>query len=930
MTIRPLLAAAAACLSISAGSAWSADPKAAKFYEDALTRYEKRDLPGAIIQLKNALKIDSSMLSAHLLLGKTLLQNGEVAAAEVAFTEAQRLGVSRSEVVVPMARAVVAQGKPQEVIEQQRFQTVGLPGTVQADLLLIKAGAYTDVGDPRSALKAIEEARLAAPALIDPWLAEVPLRIRSRQLKEARVAIDKARSLQPAAPDVHYHYGTTLHVQGDLNGALAAYDKALAADADHLDARLARAGINVDLRRFDSAAKDVATLLDKRPLEPRGWYLSGLLAEREGKLDQVRKALTKITDLLDPVPIEYIRYRPQILLLAGQAHYGLGQFEKARPLFEAFERVQPGTPVSKLLANILLAQKDFDRAVESLESYLRGHGSDTQAMALLASAHMAKGRNARAASLMQEALRSKDAPELYTAYGLSLMGIGQGGSAITQLEQAYRKDPNQTHAAYALAGLYLRERQSQKAVAIANSLVSGQPGNASFHNLLGLAKSQVRDPAGARAAFEKAVQLDPTLSQATLNLARLDMAAKAFDRARTLLDNVLKADEQNTEAMFEQAALAEQVGKPAEALRWLQKAFDVAGTKDLRSSLALVDLHMRQGRPQEALKVAQQISAAVPDNLPVVVAMARAQLATGDVAGAKNNLTSATRLANFDPQIQVEIALLQLAVQNMAGAEYSLNKALTGKPGHLPALAMLNDIDIRKGEFAKAEARAAEIIKREPKLPLGHSLLGDIALIRGKPAQAVEHYRRAHALGDSTETFVRMFRTQATVDARVAVTQAQAWLKQRPKDLTVGRLLAQLHVRMGNMAGARAEYERLRALVPADAGILNDLANVLLRLKDASALAVAEQALAAAPGNVVATDTLGWAAFQAGQVDRAVQLLRDARLRNPDSAEIRYHLATALAKAGRHLEAREELHAALRGGDFEGRTDAEALLRTLR
>lgn len=31
------------------------DSKASRFYEDALGRYEKHDMPGAIIQLKNAL-----------------------------------------------------------------------------------------------------------------------------------------------------------------------------------------------------------------------------------------------------------------------------------------------------------------------------------------------------------------------------------------------------------------------------------------------------------------------------------------------------------------------------------------------------------------------------------------------------------------------------------------------------------------------------------------------------------------------------------------------------------------------------------------------------------------------------------------------------------------------------------------------------------
>ena len=46
--------------------------KAAKFYEDALVRYEKKDIEGAIIQLKNALQIDPNMLPVQVLLGKEI------------------------------------------------------------------------------------------------------------------------------------------------------------------------------------------------------------------------------------------------------------------------------------------------------------------------------------------------------------------------------------------------------------------------------------------------------------------------------------------------------------------------------------------------------------------------------------------------------------------------------------------------------------------------------------------------------------------------------------------------------------------------------------------------------------------------------------------------------------------------------------------
>jgi cellulose synthase operon protein C len=85
------------------------------------------------------------------------------------------------------------------------------------------------------------------------------------------------------------------------------------------------------------------------------------------------------------------------------------------------------------------------------------------------------------------------------------------------------------------------------------------------------------------------------------------------------------------------------------------------------------------------------------------------------------------------------------------------------------------------------------------------------------------------------------------------------------------------------------------------------------------------------PGNALITDTLGWALFQNGQTDRALQLLRDARLRQPGNPEIRFHLAVVLAKSGRNTEARVELESALSSGGnhFESSTQAQSLLKSL-
>ncbi|CAD5373402.1 TPR_REGION domain-containing protein [Rubrivivax sp. A210] len=923
----------AACLAVLALSlpALAADPKASKLYEDALVRFEKKDMPGTIIQLKNAIKIDRSLLPVHVLLGKALLANGDVAAAEVAFAEALNLGVNRAEVVVPMARAVIAQAKHQLVIEQQRFSPAGLPPAVQAQLLLLRASATSDVGDPRNALRLIEEARAIDPASPDSWLAEIPVRIRARQLAEARLASERALILAPKSAEGHYLKGTIQHSTGDAAGALDSYNRALALDATHTEALVARAGLAVDQGRLEAARADVEVLLKTSPQDPRGSFIRALLEERAGKVAAAREALNSVTNLLDPIPMDFFRYRPQALMLGGLAHYGLNQREKARPYFEAVTRVQPQSPVAKVLAQIYLADKNIDRAIESLDNYLKGAPQDAQAVLLLASIHFSQGRHTRAAQMMQAALKIQDLPSYHAMLGASLVGTGKFADAARELETAFAKDNGQLQAGMALATLHLRNRQPAAAVGVARALAKRLPANAGVQNLLGTALAASGDAAAARTAFEQAGKLDPAFAAPQVGLARLEIQAGSLDAAQARLARLLQANEKDVDALLELATVNERANRLAEAQRLLEKASDHSGPGDLQPALALVEFHLRQGRADAAAEATKRLTSKAPEALPVLIALARTSLAGGNPAAAQTTLARAAGLAGYDAPMLLRIATLQLAAGSVAGASHSLEKALSDRPDFLPAMALMTEVDLRQGETAKAEARARQMIAKHPKSGAGYALQGDVALQRRQLAAAVAAYRQAHQIEQTTASLLRLQRAVALTDGAAAVQLAEQWLKSRPGDLAVRLALADSQARSGNLAAAKASYNAVLALQPTDAETLNNLAQVLIAQKDAGALEVAERALKARPGAPHIIGTAGWAAHKAGQTDRALQLLRDARLRNPNNPETRYYLGTVLASTGRKTEAREELEGALKAGrQWPGAKEAEILLASLK
>jgi putative PEP-CTERM system TPR-repeat lipoprotein len=923
----------AACASLLAActlASLAADPQSSKLYEEALVRFEKADYAGAVIQLKNALQIDNRQLPVQLLLGRALQASGDLVGAEVAFNEALRLGVNRAEVVVPMARAVLAQGRPAVILSDPRFVVSDLPRAVQAELMVVHGNAHGDLANLREARRMIEQARALNPRSVEPWLAEIPILIRARLLRDATEAAKQALALDPTSADVLYQSGAVAHTTGDLNGALRAYSSAIKLRPQHLESLLARAGIMLDMGRLQETQQDVDAARSAAPKDPRGHYLGAILADKAGKTRESRDLLGEVTGLLDPVPMEFMRYRPQLLILGGLSHFGLGQFEKAKPYLEMVQKNQPGTPADKLLAQVYLNDKNYARAIASLDSYLKSHPGDGQAQVLLATAHMTEGRPARAAQILQDALKVTDTPSVNAALGLSLMNSGKPEDALAPLEEAYKKDPAQTRAGAALTTLYLRKGLPRKAIETAEALLKREPDSPEFHNLIGTVRAQTGDNARARAAFTQALKLKPDFSPAEMNLARMDAAQGQYESAASHLNKVLSRQEKHVEALVEMGLLSERQGRIDDAVRWFEKAADHSAREEVRPGLLLMTLLLRANRVPEAQEAVKKLNLKVPESLPVLMANAKVSLAAKDMATARLYLTRSSRTAEFDAPSQVQVAIMQMQAQDAKGAQYSLIKALQAAPDHFPALTMMVEVDMALGDLAKAEEGARAIVARAPKRAVGHLLAGEVAMARGQAAAGVEAFRKAQQLEPSSANLLRLHRAVSQANPAAANQLAEQWLKSHPQDTAVRRALAEGYARNGDMAAARQAFDAVLKRNPDDVSAMNNQVHVLLALKDPGALKLAERAMALQPDAAHVIGTVGWAAHHAGQKDRALQLLRDARLRDPGNNETRYYLATVLASTGRKIEARQEVEAALKSGQRLASTrEAQALLATL-
>nr|MBL8411712.1 PEP-CTERM system TPR-repeat protein PrsT [Dechloromonas sp.] len=902
--------------------------EASRYFEDALVRYQKQDMPGAIIQLRNALKLDSKMLSAHLLLAKAYLASSEVNLAELEFKEALTLGVSRAEVAVPLARIFMLQGKPAKVIEV--IQDDGLPADVRPEVLTLRASAFAALGKSADADRSFAEARAAAPMSPGPLVAEVPIQIGLGRLDLARTRAEMAVQLGPGDASAFSARAQVAHASGDVQSALKDYERAIALAPNHYDARIARAGLWIDLGHDIEASADLDAMAKSGPIEPRVAYLQALIASRKGDTALAKQYMAKALQVIDALPPEWIEGHESLLMVGALAHHAGRKYEKALKYLDVLiTRYPHNLSAKKLLAAIYLDKGDNARASRLLETVLRTQPDDTQAQYLLGRVKLAEKQYARATEILEKATQGGNA-KAQASLGYSMLGQGDSVAARKNLAAAFDKTPNDLALAITLANTLMQQGEKRKALDVAQRCNKALPGNPGALNLLGAIKGANGDLPGARTAYAEALKRDPNFSPAQLNLARVEVVEGYFDAARKVYSNLLAKDKKNTQVMYEASLLEQRAGKPADALRWLEKAV-AENPNDLRIGLALIQAKAATGDKSGALEAAKALSLRNKDNIAASAALAQSQIDIGDNKSARQTLINMQRVAGFDTDSLIRIGYLSIAAGYPADASYVAQKALQGKPDDLGALVLAAEAALQSRENSKAGEFGKQIRQKYPGNSEGYRISGDSALALGQYAIATDYFRQAFDRQPSTAILKRrvsVFVAQGKPGA--ALPMLQEWIKSHAKDTEARKVLAEVRMRTGEWTAARREYETIISYGVRDASVFNNLANTLLELKDPKAVEIARQAQAIDPRSPLVLDTLGWSLHVAGKVDEALLILRDARLRDPNNIDIRFHLAGVLVTLGRNDEARVELRGILEqiSRDNIG-TERATLIKTL-
>lgn len=281
----------------------------------------RNDRPAAVIQLRNALQKNPDLAEARYLLGQTLLELGEVQAAEKELRKASDLKYSPDDVIPPLARAMLLSGESKKVITEFG-KTELTPADAKADLQTTLGQAHLALGNRDAASTAFAAALAEKSGYPPALLGQARLKARTReQLPEALAIVETALASAPKLTEAWQFKGDILAAQGQSDPALAAYRSAVEVKPDFLPAHSQIVVQYSQQGKVDEAAKQLETMKKVAPKHPNTLYLQALLAYQKKDFAAAREAIQQELRLTPD-------YLPG-LLLAGVIEIELKSYAQA-------------------------------------------------------------------------------------------------------------------------------------------------------------------------------------------------------------------------------------------------------------------------------------------------------------------------------------------------------------------------------------------------------------------------------------------------------------------------------------------------------------------------------------------------------------------------------------------------------------------------
>ncbi len=313
-------------------------------------------------------------------------------------------------------------------------------------------------------------------------LVQAKLLIREQKNNEALVILDRLVRDVPRWGEAFYLKGVAHLDKGEMELSYNAVDQALKLAPYDPDARTLMAHHLFLKRDFEAAKKDAISVLQVAPSNFRAAIILGKSLLALGKTDDAAKLFTEMESQA-PENIE-ILYNKAAACLAQK------DIPKATVALEKILTLKPDfTPALVAMSGILIENKKVDQAIALVRKHLQASPKNLDYHLLLAG--------------------------ILEKYGSS------PDEALQLLRQAQEISPDSSRVYGMISALLVRMGKKEEAIKEYRMLVEKNPSDVRGHMALGTLLDQSGDTAGAKAAYEKALELQPKFAAAANNLAWL-------------------------------------------------------------------------------------------------------------------------------------------------------------------------------------------------------------------------------------------------------------------------------------------------------------------------------------------------------------------------------------------------------------------------
>jgi putative PEP-CTERM system TPR-repeat lipoprotein len=888
---------------------------------------DKGELKPALIELSSAVQKDPKSVEGRWLLAKVAVDMGEGPRAEKEISKAMELGLNRASGQLTLVEALLLQGELDRVLQESSVLTPDISKADQAAILGLRGQAYIAKGQFDLAQQALEQALQIKPDSLPALIGMTALHGYQRQYDVARQWVGKALKADPAAPEAWGALGDLEMAQGRLAEAEKAFDQAIKHRATPYNEQIKRAQVRIQLKKYPEAASDIKALRDAGLKDhPYVNYVAGLNDFAQGRY---REALPSFESSYAVNP----DYLPNRIYLATTQLY-LGNTEQALSHAQQITAAAPRSKTAQgLLGSVLISRAEYEGAKDVLQKLLTKSPNDPQALGMMATVSLREGDTAKGLEYAKKLATLE--PESKQAQDMLMVAKLMAGEALDSTIQKTGKQAADAGDAYtgelmaALAAF--RDGKLKQALESAKAMQTRYPDKVDPPKLAAAVYLAAGQWDQGKAELEKVLKIQADEPSATRNLAKVEAIRGNDRRAKELIQPLVKQQPGDVEAVRILAAAETRLGNPAGALELLEQA-SRSRPDDLSLIAEVAQVQLRLGHASQVVEMTRKLTDAQYREQPVLLEMrGKAQLLTGDSAGAASSFEKLTRFAPNSAPAHFHYANALASRGDAARARNELEKSIKLDPRYLPARVGEVKMRVQFRELDQAKKALAKLRQDFGDRVEVLGIEGWFALGTSDFATAEQKLSAAFKKKPDTELLLLTTRAQwAQKKYEPALNAMRDWLKDHPRDLPVHMQLAGAYLALGREAEAAPAYEQVVKLAPNHVPALNNLAWLNRDKAPKQAMDFAQKAYQLAPKDPFVLDTLGMLTLKSGDVSRAVSLLREAVARSPADAQIQVHLATALIQQGRSGEAQKLLQTvATKAANTPAAAEARKLLDTL-